>query len=59
MSLFWKLVDRGIVKTIKLKTRFYISTNDLDPDGKLMTDYLVERKARKAKKDEPKGFGWK
>jgi len=53
MSLFWKLVDRGIIKYIKAKKRPYISTNDLDAEGKLMPDYLKYREQRK-KKDEPK-----
>jgi|GEM_PF-4926070 len=53
MSLFWKLVDRGIIKYIKAKKRPYISTNDLDDKGKLMPDYLKHREQRK-KKDEPK-----
>jgi len=55
MSLFWKLVDRGPIKYIKIKKQPYISTNDLNAEGKLMPDHLEQRKQRR-KKYEPKVF---
>jgi len=56
MSLFWKLVDRGVIKYIKAKKRSYISTNDLDDKGKLMKNHLEQRKQRRQKENESKIF---
>jgi len=58
MRLFWKLVERGIVKVIKGKKRPYVSTGDLDASGKLRADYLKHREQEKKKKNEPKSYGW-
>jgi len=47
MRLFWKLVERGPIKYIKSKRRPYLSTNDLNSNGKLNVDYIENRKRRK------------
>ena len=47
MSLFWKLVNRGVIKIIKGKRRDFVSTNDLDSEIKLNVEYLENRKRRK------------
>ena len=48
MSLFWRLVDRGVIKYIKGKRRPFLTTNDLDSKRKLDADYIRNRKRRKA-----------
>ena len=47
MNLFWRLVDRGVIKYIKGKKRPYVSTNDFDYEGKLKVGYIEDRKRRK------------
>jgi len=51
-SLFWKVVNRGVIKYTTGKRRPYLSTNDLGQDLKPRANYLKERKPRKKKENE-------